>query len=122
MAPAIGSEWIARDGRRMRVDDVIVPVDPRDMPWCKMTVLNPGKRMRRHTTMGIASFGSETHFGFLRPSGTTEARAANATHDDVKKLMGHSARSETSSKVYDRARLEAQRRIAQARKAHRERE
>lgn len=58
----------------------------------------------------------------LRASGTTEARAANATHDDVKKLMGHSARSETSSKVYDRARLEAQRRIAQARKAHRERE
>lgn len=56
----------------------------------------------------------------LRASGTTEARAANAPHDDVKKLMGHSARSETSLRVYDRARLEAQRRIAQARKAHRE--
>jgi len=58
----------------------------------------------------------------LRASGTTEARAANATHDDLKKLMGHSPRSETSSKVYDRAKLEAQRRIAQARKTHRERE
>jgi hypothetical protein len=37
--------------------------------------------------------------------------------DDVKKLMGHTARSETTAKVYDRAKLEAHRRIATARKA-----
>jgi hypothetical protein len=44
---AIGSEWMARDGRKMRVDEVIIPVDPDAIPWCKMTVLNPGERMRR---------------------------------------------------------------------------
>jgi integrase len=31
----------------------------------------------------------------LRASGSTEARAACAPIDDVKKLMGHTARSET---------------------------
>jgi hypothetical protein len=67
MIPAVGSEWIARDGRRMRVDEVIVPVDPDAMPWCKMTVLNPGKRTRRHTEMSTSNFGRETHSGFLRP-------------------------------------------------------
>ena len=53
----------------------------------------------------------------LRASGTTEARAAGAPLDDVKKLMGHTPRSETTGKVYDRAKLEAHRRIAAARKA-----
>ena len=55
----------------------------------------------------------------LRASGSTEARAGNATIDDVKKLMGHTARSQTTGRVYDRAKLEAQRRIAAARNAHR---
>lgn len=55
----------------------------------------------------------------LRASGTTEARAASAQIDDLRKLMGHSAKSETTAKVYDRAKLEAHRRIAQARSAHR---
>jgi hypothetical protein len=53
----------------------------------------------------------------LRASGSTEARAAGAPIDDVKKLMGHTAHSETTAKVYDRAKLEAHRRIAAARKA-----
>jgi integrase len=35
----------------------------------------------------------------LRASGSTEARAAGAPIDDVKKLMGHTARSETTAKV-----------------------
>jgi len=56
----------------------------------------------------------------LRASGSTEARDAAATIDDLKKLMGHSAKSTTTAKVYDRAKLEAHRRIAAARKAHRE--
>jgi integrase len=47
----------------------------------------------------------------LRASGSTEARAAGAPIDDVKKLMGHTARSETTAEVYDRAKLEAHRRI-----------
>lgn len=55
----------------------------------------------------------------LRASGTTEARAAAAQIDDLRKLMGHSEKSETTAKVYDRAKLEAHRRIAQARSAHR---
>jgi hypothetical protein len=67
MIPAVGSEWIARDGRRMRVVEVVVPKDPADVPWCKMDVLNPGKRMRRRTEMSTANFGSETVPAFLRP-------------------------------------------------------
>jgi hypothetical protein len=51
----------------------------------------------------------------LRASGTTEARAAGAAIDDTKKVMGHSPRSQTASKVYDRSKLEAHRRIAAAR-------
>lgn len=66
MIPEIGSEWIARDGRKMRVDEVIIPVDPDAMPWCKMTVLNPGKRMRRHTEMAVSNFGRGSYIGFLR--------------------------------------------------------
>ncbi len=55
----------------------------------------------------------------LRASGSTEARASGANLDDVKKLMGHTAKSETTAKVYDRAKLEAHRRIAAARTANR---
>ena len=43
MIPDIGSEWKDRDGRKMRVDEVIIAPDPANMPWCKMTVLNPVK-------------------------------------------------------------------------------
>ncbi|MGV1352863.1 hypothetical protein [Klebsiella pneumoniae] len=58
----------------------------------------------------------------LRASGSTEARAANAKIDDLRKLMGHSEKSETTGKVYDRAKLEAHRRIAKARTVHRRKE
>lgn len=68
MIPDVGSEWIARDGRKMRVEEVIIPVLESDMPWCKMTVLNPEKGMRRKTTLSTSNFGSETHIGFLRPA------------------------------------------------------
>jgi hypothetical protein len=56
----------------------------------------------------------------LRKSGSTEARAAGAPIDDLKKMMGHAAASRTTSKVYDRAHLEAHRRIAAARNSHRD--
>ncbi|MBC9875973.1 integrase [Bradyrhizobium sp. INPA01-394B] len=55
----------------------------------------------------------------LRKSGSTEARAAGAPLDDVKKLMGHAENSDTAAKVYDLAVLEAHRRIAAARVASR---
>jgi hypothetical protein len=68
MIPEVGSEWIARDGRRMRVEEVIFPVDPADMPWTKLTVLNARKGMRKRTEMSTASFGSDISPGFLRPA------------------------------------------------------
>lgn len=56
----------------------------------------------------------------LRAGGLTEARAANASKDDVKKVGGHTKRSK-SAEVYDRAHLEAHRRVSRARKDYRER-
>lgn len=56
----------------------------------------------------------------LRASGSTEARASGALTDDLQKVLGHAPGSRVTGKVYDRAALEAQRRIAEARKAHRE--
>lgn len=67
MIPEVGSEWYARDGRVMRVDEVVVPVLPQDMPWAKLTVLNAGKRMRRKTTMSTSCFGTDLATAFLRP-------------------------------------------------------
>lgn len=55
----------------------------------------------------------------LRAGGVTEARRAGASKDDLKKLGGHSERSR-SAEVYDRAALEAHRRVAAARKSFRE--
>lgn len=56
----------------------------------------------------------------LRKSGSTEARAAGAPIDDLKKLMGHAPDTQVTAEVYDMANLEAHRRIAAARKVHRE--
>jgi hypothetical protein len=56
----------------------------------------------------------------LRKSGSTEARAAAARTDDLQKLMGHAEGSPVTAKVYDQAALEAHRRVAEARRAHRE--
>jgi hypothetical protein len=55
----------------------------------------------------------------LRKSGSTEARQSGAHIDDLQKLMGHTPGSPTTAMVYDQAALEAHRRIAEARKAHR---
>lgn len=55
----------------------------------------------------------------IRKSGSTEARAAGAMLEDVKKVMGHTPDTETTSNVYDMAQLEAHRRVAAVRTAHR---
>ena len=55
----------------------------------------------------------------LRKSGSTEARQAGARTDDLQKLMGHKEGSPVTGQVYDLAELEAHRRIAAARVAHR---
>jgi integrase len=56
----------------------------------------------------------------LRAGGITEGRAANASTDDLAKLAGH-ADKRTTAKVYDRAQIEAARRVAVARAVHRSR-
>ena len=56
----------------------------------------------------------------LRDGGITEGRAANASTDELAKLAGH-ADKRTTAKVYDRAQIEAGRRVAEARAAHRNR-
>jgi hypothetical protein len=52
--------------------------------------------------------------------GSTKARAAGAPIDDLKKLMGHAPDTAVTAEVYDMANLEAHRRIATARKGHRD--
>lgn len=68
MTPVVGSEWIARDGRRMRVDEIDRPVTHGFQPRCKMTVLNARNGMRRKTTMSVSSFSDEFVSAFLRPA------------------------------------------------------
>jgi hypothetical protein len=53
----------------------------------------------------------------MRAAGVTEARQGAAPIDDIAKTAGDTKR--TTAKVYDRDRLEAGRRVAQARVAHR---
>lgn len=62
--PAIGTVWIARDGRRLRVEGWTRPVFyPQDDYWSDCTVLNPQKGQRRATTMSLKHFGK-----FLTPA------------------------------------------------------
>lgn len=67
MIPKIGSEWKAKDGRLMVVDDVITPTIPGASPWAMLTVLNPTKGMRRRTTMSTTKFGNSPT-AFLVPA------------------------------------------------------
>jgi integrase len=55
-----------------------------------------------------------------RAGAVTEGREAGAPTDDLAKQAGH-ANKRTTARVYDRDRLEAARRVAKARKTHRER-
>jgi integrase len=54
----------------------------------------------------------------LRAAGITEGRQAAAPTDDMAKVAGHASKR-TTARVYDRDRLEAARRVAKARVAHR---
>jgi integrase len=54
----------------------------------------------------------------MRAAGVTEGRQAGAPTDDLAKTAGH-ANKRTTARVYDRDRLEAARRVAKARTAHR---
>jgi len=54
----------------------------------------------------------------MRAAGVTEGRQAGAPTDDLAKQAGH-ANKRTTARVYDRDRLEAARRVAKARIAHR---
>jgi integrase len=54
----------------------------------------------------------------MRAAGVTEGREAGSPTDDLAKLAGH-ANKRTTARVYDRDRLEASRRVAQARATHR---
>jgi hypothetical protein len=66
----------------------------------------------------IAGIRKEVWNRDMRAAGVTEARQAGAPTDDLAKQAGH-ANKRTTAKVYDRDRLEATRRVAQARIAHR---
>ncbi len=56
----------------------------------------------------------------MRAAAVTEAREAGAANADMAKVIGDTER--TTAEVYDRARLAAARRTAQARNAYRDRD
>ena len=65
----------------------------------------------------IAGIRKEVWNHDMRAAGATEARQGAALTDDVAKTLGDTKR--TTARVYDRDRLQAARRVAQARLAHR---
>ena len=66
----------------------------------------------------VAGIRKEVWNRDMRAAGVTEGRQAGAPTDDLAKQAGH-ANKRTTAKVYDRDQLEAARRVAQARTAHR---
>lgn len=67
--PAVGSVWLAGDGRIMRVEKWF-SVDYFGNRAAKMIVLNPGHRMRRITQADLRGFGS-----FLKPHQEAKSNA-----------------------------------------------
>lgn len=59
--PAVGSVWLARDGRIMRVEQWY-PKSQYAQNTAKMAVLNPSNGMRRMTRAALDGFGT-----FLQP-------------------------------------------------------
>jgi integrase len=55
----------------------------------------------------------------MRAAGVTEGREAGSPTDDLAKLAGHTNKR-TTARIYDRDRLQAARRVAQARATHRD--
>lgn len=74
MIPEIGSEWIARDGRKMRVIRIIEPGAWQDCPRALLSVLNPGHRMRGFTEIATSSFGPSVGNSFLKPLPSEDQR------------------------------------------------
>jgi hypothetical protein len=75
-------------------------------------------RVLWHKCAAVAGISPSIWNRDLRAGGITEARQAGAPTDDVAKTAGHASKR-TTAKVYDRDTLEAARRVAKARIAHR---
>ncbi len=55
--PAVGSLWLAKDGRRIRVEEWTRPVlYPQDDYWARCTVLNPSAGQRHSSTFALKRF------------------------------------------------------------------
>jgi hypothetical protein len=79
---------------------------------------HPGFRRSWRQDAITAGIPAEVWNRDLRAGGVTEAREAGASTDDVAKTAGHTDRR-TTARVYDRAALEAARRVARARVGNR---
>lgn len=67
LLPQPGSEWLAADGRRVRLGTWTKPTTyPQDDLWVSCAVLNPAKGQRRQTSFTLARFTGATPF--LRPA------------------------------------------------------
>lgn len=66
MIPEVGSEWLARDGRRMRVEEIL-PKTTNTNTMIRMTVLNATGRMKKKTQMHPRNFGDDMS-AFLQPA------------------------------------------------------
>jgi hypothetical protein len=67
MIPEIGSEWQAKDGRRMRVLRIVDAGVCEKCPRAVLVVLNPGHRMRGFTEIATSNFGHQPP-SFLVPT------------------------------------------------------
>jgi hypothetical protein len=86
----------------------------RGIPYTKHRYGTAWKAAAKASGIPITTWNRDT-----RKSGSTEARQSGAHIDDLKKIMGHTQETTVTADVYDQAALEAHRRIAAARKAHR---
>jgi len=67
MIPEVGSEWKAKDGRRMRVIRIVDAGILQKCPRAILMVLNPGYRMKGYTEMATSNFGHQPP-AFLIPA------------------------------------------------------
>lgn len=69
MTPEVGSEWLAKDGRKMRVDKIVEQTATHHT-IVKMTVVNATGRTAKTTQMHQRNFwdGDERRDAFLRPA------------------------------------------------------
>jgi hypothetical protein len=106
-------EELAKIPRERRNGPLIT--DPKTgLPYRKDDFLQIWRDIRKKIGLPKAIWNRD-----LRKSGSTEARAAGAPLDDLRKVMGHGANSDVTGQIYDLATIEAHRRIAAARVAAR---